>query len=463
MTELPHRIHIVGVGGAGMSALAKMLAGLGHEVTGSDQRGGADIAQLSDIGLDVWQGHDPEAATRAELVVASSAVPDTDPELRAATAAGVTVWRRPDLLRSLSAKFATIGPTGTHGKTTTTAMMIWALRAAGVDPSFVVGGELAGFGTNAHLGNDDLLVLEVDEAFGTFEHIHLEGLVVTNVEADHMDHFGSPDSIEESFIRVVENVTGPVLLCADDPGSRRVAERTGAPTYGTDPAATWRITDLTARGATSRFTLLGPKGRAEVSIPRPGIHVARNAAGALSLLAELGHDLEQAASGLAGFAGVRRRFETRGRVGGVWIIDDYAHHPTEVAATLREAGQYGSNRVWAVFQPHLYSRTLDLHREFGAALALADGIVVTDIYGSREQPMPGVTGRLVAEAAERAGASPVHYVPHRAEVAVHLLDLVHPGDAVVVMGAGDVTLVATELAAALEGHHQPLITPEARP
>jgi UDP-N-acetylmuramate--alanine ligase len=433
-----------------MSALAKILAGLGHTVTGSDQRGGSDVAQLADLGLEVWEGHRPDSVLEAELVVASSAVPDADPELRAAAAAGITVWRRPELLKALTADFPTIGPTGTHGKTTTTAMMIWALRGAGVDPSFVVGGELAGFGTNAHLGEDDLLVLEVDEAFGTFEHIRLSGLVVTNVEPDHMDHFGTEDSLVESFVRVVEGVEGPVVACADDPGARRVAERTGVTTYGTDLRAVWQVAGFEAGGGRGSFELVGPEGSVMVSVPRPGIHVARNAAGALALLAEMGHDLDSLASGLSRFAGVRRRFETRGRVGGVWIVDDYAHHPTEVTATLREAAQYGAKRVWAVFQPHLYSRTADLHRQFGVALALADGVVVTDIYGSREAPIPGVTGRLVAESAQRAGAAAVDYVPHRADVAEHLLSLVSPGDMVVVMGAGDVTLVSYELAAALE-------------
>jgi UDP-N-acetylmuramate--alanine ligase len=450
LTSLPERIHLVGVGGAGMSALAKILSGLGHKVTGSDQRAGADVAHLADLGLDVWDGHRPAAVLGADLVVASSAVPDSDPELREASAAGIEVWRRPELLKALSSQFPTIGPTGTHGKTTTTAMMIWALRSAGVDPSFVVGGELAGFGTNAHLGRDELLVLEVDEAFGTFEHVRLSGLVVTNVEADHMDHFQTEYGLEESFVGVVEGVEGPVVACADDPGSRRVAERTGVATYGTDPDATWHISGLEAKAGMSRFELRGPGASVAVAVPRPGIHLVRNAAGALSLLAEMSYDLERLAAGLAGFAGVRRRFETRGRVGGVWIVDDYAHHPTEVAATLREAAQYDVARVWAVFQPHLYSRTADLHREFGAALALADGVVVTDVYGSREAPIPGVTGRLVAESAERAGATLVDYVPHRADLAEHLQALVAPGDMVVVMGAGDITLVSTELAAALE-------------
>lgn len=448
--DLPRRIHLVGVGGTGMSALAKILSGSGHVVSGSDLRAGASVGLLADLGLEVWEGSRPERVVEADLVVASSAVPDGDAELRAARQANIPVWRRPHLLEVMTASLPSIGPTGTHGKTTTTALLVTALQGAGVDPSFVIGGELVGLGTNAHLGQDDLLVLEVDEAFGTFEHIRLQGLVVTNVEQDHMDHFGSSDELEESFVRVVRSVAGPVVACVDDPGAARVADRTGAVAYGTGAAADWRMEDFVAEGGTARFRVVGKGRDVAVTLPRPGRHLARNVVGALALLGELGHDVEAAATGLADFSGVRRRFESRGTVAGVRIIDDYAHHPTEVTATLTEAAQLGARRVWAVFQPHLYSRTRDMHREFGSALARADRVVVTDVFGSREAPIPGVTGRLVASAAQRAGAGPVRYVPHRADVAGELAGLVEPGDLVVLMGAGDITLVAAELGRALE-------------
>lgn len=433
-----------------MSALAKILAGQGHKVSGSDQRAGAAVDLLVDLGLEVWEGSRPERIGSCDLVVASSAVPDGDAELKAARAARVPVWRRPRLLEVLTEMMPAIGPTGTHGKTTTTALLVTGLRAAGADCSFIIGGELVAMGTNAHLGDDDVLVVEVDEAFGTFEHLRLRGLVVTNVEQDHMDHFKSPDELEESFVRVVRGVDGPVIACLDDPGAARVAARTGVLTYGTARDADWRIEGFRSTEGRGRFRLQGPESSVHVTLPRPGRHFARNASGALALLAELGHDVEAAAAGLLAFAGVRRRFESRGTVGGVRIIDDYAHHPTEVAATLGEASGFGSPRVWAVFQPHLYSRTRDMHREFGAALAQADGVVVTDVYGSREAPIPGITGELVASAAQRAGAGCVEYVPHRADVAGRLAELVEEGDMVVTMGAGDITLVAAELARALE-------------
>jgi UDP-N-acetylmuramate--alanine ligase len=443
-----NRIHIVGAGGAGMSALAKILVGLGHEVSGSDLRGGVGLEALGVIGVEIVTGHAPALALGADLVVASSAVPDYDEELIAARGAGIPVWRRPELLAAMTAGTATIGATGTHGKTTTTALLVTALRALGVDPSFVVGGELVGVGTNGHLGTDPLMVIEADEAFRTFESIHLSGLVVTNVEIDHLDHFGDEEGLMQSFIGVARAVEGPVLCCADNEGSASVAAATGASTYGLDPGAEWRIIDLMTTKEASSFNLVGPKGSARVNVPKPGRHVASNAAGAISLLAELGHDLEMLGPSLAGFRGVERRWEHRGTVGGVVLFDDYAHHPTEVKATVDSARSYGADRLWAVFQPHLYSRTERFSKEFGEALAAADVVVVTDVYGAREEPVPGVTGELVAEAAAAAGAV-VHYVPHRSELGGFLAPLLKSGDLVVSMGAGDITLLHTELASLL--------------
>jgi UDP-N-acetylmuramate--alanine ligase len=440
-----HRVHLIGAGGAGMSAIAKVLAGMGHDVSGSDQRGGSTLDRLEDFGISTVTGHHPEVARRADLVVASSAVPDRDPELMAAVEAGIPVWRRPDLLAALSEGTPTIGATGTHGKTTTTALLIAALRGAGEDPSFIVGGDLADWNTNGHFGTTDLLVLEADEAFRTFERLHLDGLIITNVETEHLEHFGTETDLLDSFVMVAESVTGPVVACADDPGALEVARHVGAVTYGMGPDAEWRISDLTHANGGSRFELIGPGRSVHVSLSRPGAHVARNAAGALALLAVLGRDIEASALGLAAFRGVGRRWELRGTVSGVTLIDDYAHHPTEVVATLDAATGAVPGRVWAVFQPHLYSRTARFQEEFGEALSRADEVVVTDVYGSREEPVPGVTGELVAEAARRHGAS-VHYVPHMTDLASFLADRVASGDLVLTMGAGDITLVPTELA-----------------
>ena len=438
-------VHLVGAGGAGMSAIAKVLAGMGHVVSGSDQRGGSTLDRLEDFGIATHTGHHPDVARTADLVVASSAVPDQDPELIAAADAGVPVWRRPDLLAALTEGITTIGATGTHGKTTTTALLVSALKALGEDPSFIVGGDLVDWNTNGHFGETPLLVLEADEAFRTFERLRLSGLIITNVESEHMEHFGTESDMEQAFVTVAEGVDGPVVVCADDAGSRQIGGRTGAITYGLDPAADWRIVDLTRHDGGTRFELVGPSARALVSLGRPGAHVALNAAGALALLGSMGRDIAAAAVGLASFRGVGRRWEHRGTVSGVTLIDDYAHHPTEVAATVEVGRTLAKGRLWAVFQPHLYSRTARFHEEFGAALSGADEVVITDVYGSREEPVPGVTGALVVDSARRHGAS-AHYVPHRGDLADFLGERVAEGDMVLTMGAGDITLVPTELA-----------------
>jgi UDP-N-acetylmuramate--alanine ligase len=439
------KVHLVGAGGAGMSAIAKVLAGMGHVVSGSDLRGGSTLDRLEDFGIATHTGHQPEAARAADLVVASSAVPDSDPELVAAVGAAIPVWRRPELLAALTRGIQTIGATGTHGKTTTTALLVSALRALGEDPSFIVGGDLADWNTNGHYGSTPLLVIEADEAFRTFEMLELAGLVVTNVEVEHVEHFGTEADLMESFVGVARGVDGPVVACADDPGSSEVARRSGALTYGMGPEADWRIVDLASHDGGTRFDLIGPSASAHVSLSRPGTHVARNAAGALALLATMGRDISMAAGGLATFRGVGRRWEHRGTVSGVTLFDDYAHHPTEVAATVAVARDLARGRVWAVFQPHLYSRTARLHDEFGESLSGADEVVVTDVYGSREEPVPGVTGAIVAEAVLRHGGK-AHYVPHRSDLAQFLASRVVEGDLVLTMGAGDVTLVPTELA-----------------
>jgi UDP-N-acetylmuramate--alanine ligase len=459
-TPLPgvSSIHLIGVGGAGMSALAKLLVQSGLKVSGSDLRDGLELRGLVDLGVDAWAGHQPERVGEVDLVVASSAIPAEDPELVEARVRGLVVWRRPDLLKAITSFLPTIGPTGTHGKTTTTAMMVLAARAAGLDPSFVVGGEMVDLGTNAHRGSDPMLILEVDEAFGTFERVHLQGLVVTNIEPEHLDYFGSAERMEATYSEVASRVDGPVLFCVDDPGAMRVMASVGRHGvdrlgYGFGREASWRIEELAEEPAAVSFTVRGPHIRIAGTVPRPGRHIASNAAGAIALLAELGHDPERAAAGLAAFHGVRRRFEHRGTVGGVTMIDDYAHHPTEIAAMIRVALAAGHSRVVAVFQPHLYTRTELLHHEFGRALSAAHRVVVTDVYASREGPIPGVSGELVADAVSKP-ASEVLYAPHRSELAALLAELVEPGDLVLTMGAGDITLVPTELALLLEAREK---------
>jgi UDP-N-acetylmuramate--alanine ligase len=444
------RIHVVGAGGSGMSGLTKLLSQMGHALTGSDLKMSTTLAGLADLGIEVWEGSRPAAMSGLDLIVASSAIPETDPEVVAAREMGIEIWKRPRLLTELTAHLPTIGATGTHGKTTSTAMLIAALRATGLDPSFVVGGELTDLRTNASLGDDDLLVLEVDEAFGTFLDLSIQGLMVSNIEPDHLDYYHSLDRLEDAFVEVVRSVEGPVVVGIDDPGGRRLAERTEMPTYGTAEDADWRIVDVTQNVASIGFSLVGRGHVHQVTVGRPGLHIARDAGGVLALLGELDYDLQAAGSGLRSFSGVRRRFEIRGRVAGVTMIDDYAHHPTEIAATLQAVGPGSWNRVWAVFQPHRYSRTIELHREFGGAFAGADQVVITDVYAAGEPPEPGVTGALVADAVAARSESKVHYVQHRADLAAFLADRVETGDLLLTLGAGDITTLAGELAPLLE-------------
>lgn len=439
------RIHLVGAGGAGMSAIAKVLLAKGHEISGSDLRGGAALDALADLDIPVTTGHHPEVVAGADLVVASSAVPDYDEELEAARDQSIPVWRRPQLLEAMTREIPTIGATGTHGKTTTTALLVTALRQMGEDPSFIVGGDLLDLSTNGHYGTTDLLVVEADEAFRTFESLHLRGLVITNVEHEHVDHFHSAEDLVDSFETVAEAVTGPVVACLDDPGSAEIARRVGTRTYGFAAGADWRIDGYVSGREGVSFDLSGDDRTARVHMMHPGRHLASNAAGAVALLAELGHDLDRAASAVSGFRGVARRWEHKGTVGGVFLFDDYAHHPTEVAAIIDAAAGIAPGRIWAVFQPHLYSRTQRFSDEFGRALARADVVVVTDVFGAREEPVPGITGELVADAA-RTGETIVHYVPRRSDLAEFIAPHVEPGDLVVSMGAGDITLLHSELA-----------------
>ena len=442
------KIHMVGAAGSGMSGLAKLLAGLGYEVTGSDLKPSRVLDALEDIGIETWIGHRPERMNEPQLVVASSAVPKHDPELVAAARHGAVVWERPALLDALTGQMSGIGISGTHGKTTTTGLVVAALHGLGVDPTFLVGGELVAENTFAHIGDPDVFVLEADEAFGTFRHLHLRGLQVTNIEADHLDYYKTMYALEEAFALVATRTDGPVVGCIDDPGVQRLAQRADVVTYGQSPAARWRVHDVTHGIGSIAFFLDGPATTVEVTVPRPGVHTALNAAGAIALLAELGYDPHRAAVGIASFGGVRRRFETRVRLDGVTVVDDYAHHPTEVAATISAGRLGGWKRVWAVFQPHRYTRTAALGPAFGEPLATADKVVVTDVYSAGEAPQPGITGRIVADAVSAAGGDVV-YIPSITAVADEIVPQLTEGDVVLLLGAGDVNGIADEIAAAL--------------
>ena len=447
--DIPSRVHIVGAGGAGMSGLAKILSQLGHSVTGSDVKPGRMFDALNDVGITTWLGHRPEKMKGVQLVVASSAVPPSDPEIAEAKILGIEVWERPRLLAALTRLMPTVGFAGTHGKTTSTALAVRALRGSGLDPSFLVGGEMLGLNTGAHVGGHDLFVLEADEAFGTFRHLALNGVLVTNIEADHLDFYGTVAALEESFAQVVGRVTGPRVGCIDDHGVARLAQAVPLVTYGFSPSAVWRVVDHRHTESGQQFKILRGRDSVDVSLPKPGAHLALNAAGVLVLLSELGYDMTAAANALAGFVGVARRYEVRGRVRGITIVDDYAHHPTEVAATIAAAALGAEGRVIAVFQPHRFSRTADLGPQFGSPLALADHTIVTDVYPAGEVPIIGVSGRIILEATRAAGGA-VTYAPDMDDIPKLVADIAREGDIVLVMGAGDITSVTVPIAAALE-------------
>lgn len=448
-TTIPQRVHIIGAGGSGMSGVAKLLSQLGHTVSGSDLKPGRMFDVLNDVGITTWLGHRPEAMTGVDLVVASSAVPDTDLELSAARDLGIEIWRRPALLKALTAQRRTFGFAGTHGKTTSTALAVTATRSMGVNPSFLVGGEMIGLNTGASVGTDELFLLEADEAFGTFRHLSLDGLLVTNIEADHLDHYGTVAALEDAFAQVAGRVAGPRIVCADDAGARRLAQTVDVTTYGFSPDAQWRIKDLEHERGSVRFRLEGEGGTTEVTLPKPGEHLASNAAGVLALLGESGLDVAAAAAGMSNFRGVGRRYEIRAKVEGITVVDDYAHHPTEVAATIAAASVGSSGGVIAVFQPHRYTRTADLGPDFGAPLALADQVIVTDIYAAGERPIIGVTGRLVSQAVEAAGGT-VAFVPRLTDIPDMVAASAEAGDVILLLGAGDISSISGDVVRAIE-------------
>ncbi|MBL8984877.1 MAG: UDP-N-acetylmuramate--L-alanine ligase [Gemmatimonadetes bacterium] len=444
-------LHFVGAGGAGMSALALVALRRGMRVTGSD----ADLAGVGDLiarGAQIAKGSAPRLAAEARAVIASAAIPAGHPDLVEAAAHGVPVVPRKVALAGLIGSATCVAIAGTHGKTTTTVMTTGALVGAGLDPTGLAGGRVPEWGGNARLGGTDLFVVEADEYDQAFLTLTPTVAVINNVEPDHLECYGSVEAMEAAYVRFAGSARR-ILVGNDGVGSDRVAA-------GLDPARVWRfgpgaegvgLTDIFLGAEESRAVVRLADGRSvPLSLAVPGLHNLRNATAALGAVVALGADPVKAAAALGQFRGVGRRFERVGSAWGVTVVDDYAHHPTELGATLAAARQaFPGRRLVAVFQPHLYSRTA-LHAEaMGAALAAADLVIVADVYGAREAPLPGVTGDLVAEAARQKGAA-VRYQPARTALAAEVLTEVEPGDVVVTLGAGDVTRVGPEVLGELE-------------
>ncbi len=442
-------IHVVGAGGAGMNAIAAVLLSMGHSVSGSDLRESAGVNRLRSMGARIEVGHDASNIGNASLICRSTAVPDSNVEILAALDAGRVVLSRAEILAAICSNKQTIAVAGTHGKTTTSSMLALALTAAGLEPSFIVGGDLNDIGSGA-VWNDqgELFVVEADESDGTFLKVGAATAIVTNLESDHLDYFGDYDALVHAFTEFLDAVDGPRIVCIDDPGAAGLAtEVGGCLTYGTAEGADYRVVGINSSRYASNFEVIrGGERITKCDLPVPGIHNVLNATAAFATAVEMGADPDLVTTALARFAGVARRFEFRGEHQGVVYVDDYAHLPTEVSAVLAAARTGDWERIVAVFQPHRYSRTAELWREFGDSFVDADHIVLTGIYSAGESPRPGITGDLLVRAIlDDHPKSSVTYLPGREQVADYLDSILRPGDLCLTMGAGDLTSVADEV------------------
>ncbi len=437
----PKRIHVVGAGGAGMGAIASVLAAMGHTVTGSDIKDGPVAERLRAEGVPVIIGHDRANVSDADIVAISTAIPDHNPEVRAATDASIPVLRRRDMLPAIAATRRTIAVAGTHGKTTTSSMLALVLVEAGLQPSFIIGGDVNEIGSGAAWADGEWFVIEADESDRTFLALGAEVVVVTNVEPDHLETYdGDPARMEAAF-EDFASAAALRVVCADDAGSAALADRSDCVTYGLSEAADYQLVDVVRDRSRVDFSLRHDGtdlGRIEV--PVAGLHNALNAAGAAVTGLVVGAPFEASQRALARFGGVARRFEFRGVEGGVTFVDDYAHLPTEVEAAIAAAADGAWERIVCVFQPHRYSRTAAVGADFGPCFAAADAVAITDIFPSGETPRPGITGKIVVDAVTSHDQdTPVSWLPRLDDVVAWLLDELRPGDLCLTLGAGDLT------------------------
>jgi UDP-N-acetylmuramate--alanine ligase len=453
------RVHFVGIGGAGLSAIARIMLARGISVSGSDGRDSVTLGSLRDAGAIVYVGHRRDQVHRSDTVVVSTAVPEDNPEVVEAMRLGLRLWPRSAALASVMTGKRVLAVAGTHGKTTTTSLLACALTSAGADPSYTIGGDLTQRGTNAADGAGRYFVAEADESDGAFLVYSPFAAIVTNVEADHLDHYGTEAAYRQAFDDFAELVdpAGLVVCVVDDPGARDLADRVAGQggsvlRVGTSPAAELRATDIRFAGRSSRFvvkTTSEPPGRVgEVTLQIPGRHYVVDALAALGLGLRLGFEFDQLTRGLEGFTGTHRRMEAKGETGGVRVYDSYAHHPREIAADLDAARAIADGgRVLVAFQPHLVSRTRIFAAEMGQALSLADHVVVLDIYLAREAADPAVSGQLIADSVTH---DRVIFEPDFHAVPPHLVSEAKPGDLILTLGAGDVTELGTPILRLLE-------------
>lgn len=454
------RVHFIGMGGAGMSAIARILLARGVRVTGSDAKDSPTLRELGELGATTYVGQAAAHVKGVDTVVISSAIRQSNPELAAARAANVRVLHRSQALAAAMAHHTVVAVAGTHGKTTTTSMITVMLKGIGVDASFAVGGVVQGLGVNAGHGAAEVFVAEADESDASFLNYRPNVAVVTNLEADHLDHYGTAQAVFAAFASFAALLPddGVLVACADDPGSAALADDVAAAgrrviSYGFAESAHIRLIPAGSTGlhTSARLELapeLAPDGEPlTLSLHVPGDHNLRNAAAALGVALALGVAARDALGALSTFSGAGRRFEAKGQGGGVSVYDDYAHHPTEVAAALQAARSVaGDHKVHVMFQPHLFSRTAEFATEFAAALSLADTVAVLDIYPAREDPIPGVTSRLITDAL----SVPVAAVQAPGQALALLVAAARPGDIILTVGAGDVTDYGPQLVAALQ-------------
>jgi UDP-N-acetylmuramate--alanine ligase len=449
-------VHFAGIGGAGMSGIARVMLARGVEVSGCDAQDSPVLGELAALGAVVHVGHDAAHLTGADTLVVSTAIRQDNPELAEARARGMRILHRGTALASIMLGRRGIAVAGTHGKTTTSSMLTTALQHCGAAPGYVIGGVLVASGIGADDGAGELLIAEADESDGSFLQLAPDAAIVTNIEPDHLDNYATVAEIAAAFERFAGRIKagGLLITCADDPGARALAaaaSRLGLRvcTYGEDADADYRVTRMTPQGMGVSFEVRADQRQPfGIKLGIPGRHNALNAAAALAAAVELGFPAAQVVSGLAAFRGARRRMEPKGEADGVRVLDSYAHHPTELAADLRSARDIvgGEGRVIAVFQPHLYSRTRIFAADLGAALGMADEALVLDVYAAREDPEPGVTGRLVADTVPGGGGQ---FMPDRQAVPGAIAGVAKPGDLVLTMGAGDVTALGPLIVAAL--------------
>ncbi len=451
------RIHLVGLGGAGMSAIAEILVGNGHKVSGSDLASSERTERLEAVGVRAAVGHDGANIGDAELVACSTAIDASNPEVVAAQSAGVPVLKRSEILTAITQAYETVSVAGTHGKTTTSAMLTIALRGAGLDPTYIVGGDVLDLGRGAAVGTGPHLVVEADESDGTFVELESTAVIVTNIEPDHLEFYGGFEPLVAAFDSFVTSAPGPAVVCLDDAGVREMVARVDRPfvTYGQADGSDYQITSVEVSSeqlgvGLSKVSVKGPSGTLQLEVKQAGMHNVSNAVGALAMAISLGANPDKACDALSEFSGVGRRFELRGKVDEIVLIDDYAHLATEVEAALAAARSLQPGRLVAVFQPHRYSRTQDLWNTFTDSFLQSDLLVITGIYSSGEAPRPGISGELIVGDIKASHPdAAVVYVEDLDDVVAFLVSELRSGDVCMTLGAGDLTTIPDRVVAGL--------------